>query len=423
MPEAFIVDAIRTPIGRFGGALAAVRPDDMLAHTMRTVMERNPSVDWDATDDVIMGAANQAGEDNRNVGRMAVLLSGMAAEVSGTTINRLCGSGMEAVGYAARSIKTGEADLILAGGVESMSRAPKVMAKAETAFSRTTEAYDTTIGWRFTNPRLEERFGKDEMPGTAENVAQEFAISRKDQDAFALRSQERTAAAVASGRLAAEIVPVEVPQRRGEPRVVASDEHPRPDSSIEKLAKLRPLFENGTITAGNASGINDGAATVLVASEQAVAKYDLSPRARIVGMATAGVPPRIMGIGPVPATNKLLARQAPGTPLYLGQLPGPIGALRQTAMNLGLLPYGGTPLLNKEWFIGREGFLIFHPFDRLVGHIFQEMIIGIIRQFNWGCPIVNEWCPNGIFTQLECYFSLIRRVINSPSLKNHNERG
>jgi 3-oxoadipyl-CoA thiolase len=271
-------------------------------------MDRNPGVDWDATDDVIMGAANQAGEDNRNVGRMAVLLSGMAAEVPGTTLNRLCGSGMEAVGYAARSIKTGEADLILAGGVESMSRAPKVMAKAETAYSRAAEVYDTTIGWRFTNPRLEERFGKDEMPGTAENVAREFAVSRQDQDAFAYRSQQRTAAAMAAGRLADEIVPVEVPQRRGEAIVVRDDEHPRPDTSLEKLAKLRPLFADGTVTAGNASGINDGAATVMVASERAVRKWGLTPQARVIGMATAGVPPRIMGIGPVPATKKLLER-------------------------------------------------------------------------------------------------------------------
>ncbi len=313
MAEAFICDSIRTPVGRFGGALAAVRPDDLLALTMRTVMDRNPGVDWTVTDDVIMGAANQAGEDNRNVGRMAVLLSGMDAKVSGTTINRLCGSGMESIGYAARSIKTGEADLILAGGVESMSRAPKVMAKAEAAYSRSTEVYDTTIGWRFTNPRLAERFGKDEMPGTAENVAAEFAISRADQDEFALRSQQRTAAAVASGRLGEEIVAVDVPQRRGDPIAVTNDEHPRPDTSIEKLSRLHPIFKDGTVTAGNASGINDGAATVLVASESAVEKFGLIPKARIIGMATAGVPPRIMGIGPVPATEKLLGRT--GVPL------------------------------------------------------------------------------------------------------------
>lgn len=308
MPEAFVCDSIRTPVGRFGGALATVRPDDLLALTIRTLMERNSAVDWDATDDVVAGAANQAGEDNRNVGRMAVLLSGLDVGVSGTTINRLCGSGMEAVGSAARAIKTGEADLILAGGVESMSRAPKVMPKAETAFSRATEIYDTTIGWRFVNPRLAERFGRDEMTGTAENVAREFDISREDQDAFALRSQQRTAAAVESGRLGDEIVPVSVPQRRGDPVEVEGDEHPRPDTTMEKLARLRPLFPDGTVTAGNASGINDGAAMVLVASERAVEEYGLVPRARVVGMATAGVPPRIMGMGPVPATTKLLGR-------------------------------------------------------------------------------------------------------------------
>jgi len=308
MAEAFVCDSIRTPVGRFGGALAGVRPDDMLALTMRTVMDRNPGVDWADTDDVVVGAANQAGEDNRNVGRMAVLLSGLDVSVSGTTINRLCGSGMEAVGYAARAIKSGEGDLFLAGGVESMSRAPKVMAKAETAYSRTTELYDTTIGWRFTNPRLAERFGSDEMTGTAENVAREFGISREDQDAFALRSQERTARAAASGRLADEIVPVPVPQRRGESLLVAADEHPRPETTIEKLSRLQPIFPGGTVTAGNASGINDGAATLLVASQVAVDRYGLEPRARIVGMATAGVPPRVMGMGPVPATNKLLSR-------------------------------------------------------------------------------------------------------------------
>jgi 3-oxoadipyl-CoA thiolase len=308
MTEAFVCDSIRTPVGRFGGALAGVRPDDMLAMTMRTIMDRNPGVDWANTDDVVVGAANQAGEDNRNVGRMAVLLSGLDVSVSGTTINRLCGSGMEAVGYAARAIKSGEGDLFLAGGVESMSRAPKVMAKSETAYSRTTELYDTTIGWRFTNPRLAEAFGSDEMTGTAENLAREFGISRKDQDAFAMRSQDRTARAAASGRLADEIVPVPVPQRRGEPVVVAADEHPRPDTTIEKLSALQPIFPGGTVTAGNASGVNDGAATLLVASQMAVDRYGLEPRARIVGMATAGVPPRIMGIGPVPATNKLLSR-------------------------------------------------------------------------------------------------------------------
>jgi 3-oxoadipyl-CoA thiolase len=276
---------------------------------MTTLLERNPGVDWDATDDVVMGCANQAGEDNRNVARMAVLLAGLSSDVPGTTVNRLCGSGMEAIGLAARAIKVGEADLILAGGVESMSRAPKVMPKAESAYSRAAEAYDTTIGWRFVNPRLEARFGRDEMPTTAENVAAEFAVSRADQDAFALRSQQRVAAATGSGRLSEEIVPIEVPQRRGNPQLVDTDEHPRPDSTLAKLSALPPLFPpDGTITAGNASGINDGAGAAIVASAGAVNRYGLTPVARVVSMAVAGVPPRIMGIGPVPATRKLLER-------------------------------------------------------------------------------------------------------------------
>ena len=309
MTEAFICDSIRTPIGRLGGALAPVRPDDLLALTLTTLMERNPGVDWDATDDVVMGCANQAGEDNRNVARMAVLLAGLSSDVPGTTVNRLCGSGMEAIGLAARAIKVGEADLILAGGVESMSRAPKVLPKADSAYSRAAEIYDTTIGWRFVNPRLEARVGRDEMPMTAENVATEFGVSRSDQDAFALRSQQRAAAAIASGVLGEEIVPVEVPQRRGDPLLIDTDEHPRPDTTLEKLAGLRPLFPpDGTITAGNASGINDGAAAVVVASADAVARHGLNPIARVTSMAVAGVPPRIMGIGPVPATRKLLER-------------------------------------------------------------------------------------------------------------------
>lgn len=306
MIEAFVCDAVRTPIGRFGGALSGVRPDDLLAHVMATVMERNPAAQWDTTDDVFMGAANQAGEDNRNVARMAILLSGMSTDVPGSTINRLCGSGMEAIGLAARTIKSGEGHLLLAGGVESMSRAPKVMPKADTAFSRATEMYDTTIGWRFVNKRLSERFGRDEMPSTAENVAKEFTVSRADQDAFSARSQERTAVAMDSGRLAREIVPVEVPQRRGDPVIVEQDEHPRPGTTVERLAGLRTIFEGGTITPGNASGINDGAAATIVASADGVRRHALTPRARIVGMATAGVPPRIMGMGPVPATRKVL---------------------------------------------------------------------------------------------------------------------
>jgi 3-oxoadipyl-CoA thiolase len=308
MTEAFVCDSVRTPIGRYAGALAAVRPDDLAALTLAALVDRNPGVDWAATDDVILGDANQAGEDNRNVARMAVLLAGLPVEVSGATVNRLCGSGMEAVGLAARAIKAGEADLVIAGGVESMSRAPKVMAKATTAFDRATEVHDSTIGWRFVNPELVARFGRDEMPATAENVAAEFGVSRADQDAFAVRSHRRAVAAIASGRLGAEIVTVEVAQRRGDPVKVDTDEHPRADTSIEALAGLRPLFEGGTVTAGNASGINDGAAALIVASERAVERHGLTPMARVAGMATAGVPPRIMGIGPVPATRRLLDR-------------------------------------------------------------------------------------------------------------------
>ncbi len=308
MPEAYLVDSIRTPIGRFGGALAPVRPDDLAAHVIQTLRSRNPAVEWAQIDDVILGCANQAGEDNRNVARMSLLLAGLDDSIPGATVNRLCGSGMEAVGLAARAIKTGEADVVVAGGVESMSRAPKVTAKAETAFDRSVEAYDTTLGWRFVNPRMRERYGVDEMSGTAENVAVEFDVSRADQDAFAVRSQERAAAALSSGRLADEIVPVTVPQRRTDPIVVDTDEHPRPGTTLEALAKLPPLFEGGTVTAGNASGINDGAAAVLVASGEAVERLGLAPAARVVSMAVAGVPPRIMGIGPVPATRKLMDR-------------------------------------------------------------------------------------------------------------------
>jgi 3-oxoadipyl-CoA thiolase len=306
--EAFVCDSVRTPIGRYGGSLSSVRPDDLAAHVVAALVDRNPRVDWAAVDDVILGDANQAGEDNRNVARMAVLLAGLPVEVSGATVNRLCGSGMEAVGLAARAIRAGEADLVVAGGVESMSRAPKVMAKATTAFDRGVEIHDSTIGWRFVNPELVARFGRDEMPATAENVAAEFGISREDQDRFAVRSHQRAVAAINSGRLGAEIVAVEVTQRRADPVKVDTDEHPRADTSLEALARLRPLFDGGTVTAGNASGINDGAAALVVASEAAVDRHGLTPVARVVGMATAGVPPRIMGIGPVPATCKLLDR-------------------------------------------------------------------------------------------------------------------
>ncbi len=305
--EAFLLDYVRTPIGRFAGSLASVRPDDLASLTMRTLVERN-DLHPSRIDDVYYGDANQAGEDNRNVARMAALLAGYPVEVPGTTVNRLCGSGMEAIGLGARAIKTGEADIVVAGGVESMSRAPKIMSKASSAYDRSVVVHDSTIGWRFVNPRMRDRFGTDEMPGTAENVATEFSVSREDQDAFALRSQQRAAAAMDNGFLGGELVAVDVPQRRGDPIVVDRDEHPRPDTTIEKLARLQPLFENGTVTAGNASGINDGAAAVYVVSEKVVEELGATPMARIVGMATAGVPPRIMGIGPVPATRKLLER-------------------------------------------------------------------------------------------------------------------
>ncbi|WP_366553033.1 3-oxoadipyl-CoA thiolase [Aquibaculum sediminis] len=306
--EAFVCDALRTPIGRYGGALASVRPDDLLAGVLRGLMGRNEGVDWSQVDDVIMGCANQAGEDNRNVARMAALLAGLPEAVPGATVNRLCGSGLEALGQAARAIRTGEADLVLAGGVESMSRAPFVMGKADSAFSRKAEVFDTTIGWRFINKQMHKLYGTDSMPETAENVAAEFDIARADQDAFALRSQERAAAAQQSGRLAREILPVTIPQRRGDPLVVEQDEHPRA-TTLEKLASLStPFRQEGTVTAGNASGVNDGAAALIVASEAAVERYGLTPRARVVACTSAGVAPRIMGIGPVPATQKLLAR-------------------------------------------------------------------------------------------------------------------
>jgi 3-oxoadipyl-CoA thiolase len=308
MSEAYICDAIRTPIGRYAGALSSLRADDLAAIPIRALAARNPSVDWSMVDDVLYGSANQAGEDNRNVARMAALLAGLPEGVPGTTINRLCGSGMDAVGLAARTIKAGEGHLMVAGGVESMSRAPFVMAKAESAFSRTAAIYDTTIGWRFVNPLMEKAYGVHSMPQTADNVAADFAVSRADQDAFALRSQQRWALAQAAGVFEAEITPVEIPQRKGDPKVVRVDEHPRPDVTLESLATLKGV--NGpdlSVTAGNASGVNDGACALLLASEQGVARHGLTPLARVVGMATAGVPPRIMGMGPAPATRKVLA--------------------------------------------------------------------------------------------------------------------
>jgi 3-oxoadipyl-CoA thiolase len=304
---AYLVSGVRTPIGRYGGALAGVRADDLAAHVIGELTGRHPEVDWARVDDVVLGCANQAGEDNRNVARMSALLAGLPPEVSGLTLNRLCASGLDAVGYAARMIIAGDGDLLIAGGVESMSRAPFVQPKAQAPYARSAEIYDSTIGWRFVNPAMQKRYGIESMPQTAQNVADEYDISRQDQDAFALRSQDRVAKAQANGRLGREIVPVPVPQKKGEPVLVTRDEHPR-ETSAQTLADLRPLFAGGSITAGNSSGVNDGAAALLIASEDAVARYGLVPMARIISMASAGVQPRVMGIGPVPAVNRLLER-------------------------------------------------------------------------------------------------------------------
>ncbi|PXX78316.1 3-oxoadipyl-CoA thiolase [Rivihabitans pingtungensis] len=308
MNQAFICDAVRTPIGRYGGALAGVRADDLGAAPLQALMARHPQLDWAAVDDILYGCANQAGEDNRNVARMSALLAGLPIQAPGTTINRLCGSGMDAIGQAARAIKAGEAELMLAGGVESMSRAPFVLAKADSAFSRQAAIYDTTIGWRFPNPRMKALYDTHSMPQTADNVAAEFAISRADQDAFAWRSQQRWAAADAAGRFADELIPLQIPQKKGEPTTVTRDEHPRPDTTLEQLARLKGV--NGpelSVTAGNSSGVNDGACALLLASAAAAQRHGLTPLARVVGMATAGVPPRIMGFGPAPAVKKVLA--------------------------------------------------------------------------------------------------------------------
>ncbi|MCG6874168.1 MAG: 3-oxoadipyl-CoA thiolase [Betaproteobacteria bacterium] len=317
MNDAFICDAVRTPFGRYGGTLATIRADDLAAIPIRALVERNPKVDWGGLDDVVYGCANQAGEDNRNVGRMALLLAGLPQEVPGATVNRLCGSSLNAVGTAARAIKSGEADLVLAGGVESMSRAPFVMNKADSAFSRSAQIYDTTIGWRFVNPAMKAKYGTDSMPETAENVAAEFKVARADQDQFALRSQQRWAAARAAGFFQGEIVSVSIPQRKGDPKRFDTDEHPRPDTSLEALAKLKPIVkEGGSVTAGNASGVNDGSCALLLASEAGMKRHGLKPRARVLAMAVAGVPPRIMGVGPAPATRRVLER----TGLKIGQM-------------------------------------------------------------------------------------------------------
>jgi 3-oxoadipyl-CoA thiolase len=307
--DVFLCDAVRTPIGRYNGALAKVRTDDLAAVPLKALMARNAKVDWEQLDDVFFGCANQAGEDNRNVARMALLLAGLPQSIPGVTLNRLCASGLDAVGTAARAIRAGEMEFAIAGGVESMTRAPFVQGKAQEAFSRTVEIFDTTIGWRFINPLMKQQYGVDAMPETGENVAEEFQITRADQDAFAVRSQQRAGKAIAAGYFAKEIVPVEIAGRKGEMVKVDKDEHPRPDTTLEQLAKLKTPFRNpGTITAGNASGVNDGAAALILASEAAVKAHGLTPRARILGMASAAVPPRIMGIGPVPSTRKLMAR-------------------------------------------------------------------------------------------------------------------
>ncbi|WP_332778250.1 3-oxoadipyl-CoA thiolase [Polaromonas sp.] len=317
MSEAFICDAIRTPVGRYGGALATLRADDLAALPLRALMVRNPDVKWAEVEDVIYGCANQAGEDNRNVARMAGLLAGLPLEVPGTTVNRLCGSSLDAVGMAARTLRSGDADLMIAGGVESMSRAPFVMPKAESAFSRTNAVFDTTIGWRFVNPLMKKQFGIDSMPETAENVADDFKVSRADQDAFAISSQQRWAAAHAAGRFLNEIIPVQIPQKKGEPKVFDQDEHPRPETTFESLATLKGVVRpDGSVTAGNASGVNDGAAALLLASKAGVQRHGLKPLARVLGCASAGVAPRIMGIGPVDAVQRLLAK----TGLTLAQM-------------------------------------------------------------------------------------------------------
>jgi acetyl-CoA acyltransferase len=315
--DVFICDAIRTPFGRYGGALASIRTDDLAALPLRGLVERNPRVDWMALDDVVFGCANQAGEDNRNVARMALLLAGLPKEIPGSTVNRLCGSSMDAIGVAARAIKSGEADLIIAGGVESMTRAPFVMGKADSAFSRVAETFDTTIGWRFINPLMKSKYGVDSMPETAENVAEEFHVSRADQDAFALRTQQRWARANAAGFFKHEIFPVSIPQKKGDPKIFDTDEHPRPDTTLDALSKLKPIVKpNGTVTAGNASGVNDGSCALLIASKTAASKYGLTPLARIIATTAVGVAPRIMGFAPAPATRKILDK----TGLKLSQM-------------------------------------------------------------------------------------------------------
>ncbi|MCR9156263.1 MAG: 3-oxoadipyl-CoA thiolase [Rhodobacteraceae bacterium] len=374
MRDVYICDYIRTPIGRYGGALSSVRADDLGAVPMSALMARNKSVDWASVDEVIYGCANQAGEDNRNVARMSLLLAGLPETVPGTTMNRLCGSGMDAVITAARAIRAGEADLMIAGGVESMSRAPFVMPKAESAFSRSASIYDTTIGWRFVNPLIKAQYGIDSMPETAENVAEEFTVSREDQDAFALRSQRKAGAAMKNGRLAQEITPVSIPQRKGEPRIVDTDEHPRPETTFEDLAKLRaPFREGGSVTAGNASGVNDGAAALVLASESAAKANGLTPIARVLGGAAAGVPPRIMGFGPAPASKKLMAR------LGLSQTDFDVIELNEAFASQGLATLRDLGIADDDPRVNRNGGAIAlgHPLGmsgaRIVGSAALEL--------------------------------------------------
>ena len=380
MTEVYICDYIRTPIGRFGGALASVRADDLGAVPLRALMARNTGVDWDAVDDVVFGCANQAGEDNRNVARMSALLAGLPVGVTGTTINRLCGSGMDAVLVAARQIKAGEAELMIAGGVESMSRAPFVMPKADTAFSRNAEIYDTTIGWRFVNPLMKAQYGVESMPETGENVAEDFAISRADQDAFALRSQAKAAAAQQNGRLAREITAVTIPQRKGDAVVVGQDEHPRA-TTIEALAKLgTPFRKGGSVTAGNASGVNDGAAALILASAAAAKKYGLAPIARVLGGATAGVAPRIMGFGPAPASQRLMAR------LGLGQADFDVIELNEAFASQGLATLRALGIADDDPRVNRNGGAIAlgHPLGmsgaRITGTAALELAAGAGRR-------------------------------------------
>ncbi|AJE45554.1 3-oxoadipyl-CoA thiolase [Celeribacter indicus] len=350
MTDVYICDYIRTPIGRYGGALSPVRADDLAAIPLKALAERNPQMDLSAIDEVILGCANQAGEDNRNVARMALLLADYPDSVPGTTMNRLCGSGMDAVITAARAIKAGEAELIVAGGVESMSRAPFVMPKAETAFSRSNAVYDTTIGWRFVNRLMKAQYGVDSMPETAENVAEDFNISREDQDAFALRSQQNAGAAMANGRLAREIVPVTIPQRKGDPVVVSEDEHPRPSTTLEALQKLKTFVKaDGTVTAGNASGVNDGAAALILATKEAAEKHGLTPVAKVLGGATAGVAPRIMGFGPAPASKKLMAR------LGLGQEDFAVIELNEAFASQGLATLRDLGIADDDARVNRNG--------------------------------------------------------------------